>query len=48
MILRAHGEEGIPLTDTEARAIILQWENNNAQMGYIRIRRARRSFGYRY
>lgn len=34
MILRAHGEEGIPLTDTEARAIILQWENNNAQMGY--------------
>lgn len=34
MILRAYGGEAISLTDTEARAIVLQWENNNAQMGY--------------
>ncbi|MGG5322094.1 hypothetical protein IGL76_002867 [Enterococcus sp. DIV2381] len=34
MILRAYGGAAVPLTDSEARAIVLQWENNNAQIGY--------------
>ncbi|WP_375152564.1 hypothetical protein [Enterococcus mundtii] len=24
----------VPLTDAESRAIVLQWENDNAQIGY--------------
>ncbi|AUB53879.1 QWxxN domain [Enterococcus mundtii] len=34
MIVRAYGGAAVPLTDAESRAIVLQWENNNAQIGY--------------
>lgn len=35
IILQAYGGLSLPLTVSEAQAVLLQWENNNAQIGYI-------------
>ncbi|WP_206857352.1 QWxxN domain [Candidatus Enterococcus mangumiae] len=45
MLRQAHGATEKPLTVSEARAILLQWEENNAQLGYVYQKTKKKNWG---